>query len=145
MNVQEFHEFSVDKARELETTLEQIQPGLEELAGRLEEGEKSHTGDLRMVLSAEGLDHPSTPKINRALGFLAYNEILELEQRNVWMRSTSKYNDFYLDDFDEDRYEQSREYLSNRIDELEEVKKQDKKKYDFDEFDAFASGRQLAD
>jgi hypothetical protein len=144
MKVQELGEFSLDRAKELEITLEQIQPGLEELSEQLEEGEKSDTGELRMTLSAEGIDHPTTSKINRALGFLAYNEILELEQRTVWMKSASQYNEFYLDEFDRDRYEMAKKYVSSRIDDLE-PSKYNKSPYDFDGFEEFISAQRPAD
>ncbi|MFB6100588.1 MAG: hypothetical protein ABEK16_04925 [Candidatus Nanohalobium sp.] len=109
----------------LRDDLESIRPGLssanQDPDRWLENPPEFHSGEIRQILSAQGKTHPTTDKINAALGFLAYNDVLEAGDSTINTYSSSQTNRFELGPYTESRYTAIIGYLDQKTEEYSEL------------------------
>ena len=133
-------ELRVSTAENIHDALESaVNPALNDLKQELEEeslsdGAKGEerpversTGDLRTHIEAnkESEEYdvdkaPPTAEINRSLGLLDYHGVIEVEEENVWTKSSHRFNNFKPLTYNPERAEALVDYLSNRINEYTE-------------------------
>lgn len=141
-------ELTVSRAERVKQTLGKINPALEGMKEELEDkGERPvrDTGNLRQQLSARREEYdldetPATFDLNLILGFLDYNNVLEVEGNVVWNKSSGVFTEFYPLTYDRDRVDILIDYLEEEIEEYKEDshKPQENASKDFNDFDEYS-------
>ena len=134
MKIGDFCKFGLDRAGNLLSDLEDIKPAFEYL-DKQGEPSKYNTGKIRQYLSVKEGDHPKTSEINFALGFLAYNDFVELEEDIVWDKSQNKLNEFRMTDYDEKYYDNLISYIEWKREKIGIQETQLGSIHEFDDFD----------
>lgn len=146
MIIQDFDRFSIGKAKRIYETLDEITPYLRDLKKEYEEEDKTDDGEDRKLNSGgvpqkmriEGADSwPSIVDVNLTLGFLAYNDAIEIEEEYINERSSNSHTNFFPSSYDHQRAGNLLSYLECKIDEEKEVggPGSDSRKVNLDDFD----------